>query len=94
MRESRPYVSLDRCKYANVEDLWIVCCHFNAADFKSMPKHFMEFAGSLKDSRLNFIAVECAFDGKPFCLELGGNVIQVRSNSVLWQKKAPQPGHL
>jgi len=86
-REVLPQKRFDQFKYLSVDDLWIICCLFNAANYKSMPRKYALFEKSLKDSGLRFITVECAFDGQPFSLKPSENIVQVRSNSVLWQKE-------
>lgn len=62
-REDSPHKPLDQFRYLNVDDLWIICCHFNAANYQTMPRNYALFEKSLQDSGLKFIAVECAFDG-------------------------------
>lgn len=62
---------------------------FNPAHYESKKQNFKEFRSHLKSQNLILMTVELAFGDEPF--ELGSHdsdiLIQVRSNSILWQKE-------
>jgi hypothetical protein len=73
--------------YAPVQDLCLITSYFNWNKYKTKRKNFDLFLNTLKRSGLQFLIVECALAGSQYELRPAGNVIQVMSNSVLWQKE-------
>src|SRR5271166_1365703 len=74
-------------KYESVDDLCVVTTYFNPCNYKSLLKNYLSFHESLKQSDIQLFTVECTFGEAPFQLESGPNTLQVRANSVLWQKE-------
>jgi hypothetical protein len=74
-------------RYEPVSDLCILTSYFNPCGYSGLLKNYLSFSQSIVDSGLNFITVECAFSGAPFQLPAAPNVIQVRSDSIIWQKE-------
>jgi hypothetical protein len=73
--------------YNQVDDLCVITTYFNPCGYQSLWNNYLLFRDSLKRSGINLLTMECAFKGAPFQLEAGDNVIQVRANSILWQKE-------
>ena len=68
---------------------WGITCIFNPQGYKNKVENYKIFRKVSKKQGLNLITVECAFGDNPFSLkkEDADILIQVRSNSILWQKE-------
>jgi len=69
-------------------NLGVVCCYFNPLKSGSRLLNYRRFAEGMQSAGVTLTTVELAFDGQPH--ELGdapGEVLQVRSGSVLWHKE-------
>ncbi|HZS43549.1 MAG TPA: hypothetical protein VFC63_00485 [Blastocatellia bacterium] len=77
------------CKvtYKYCPDLWVIVSYFNPLNYRTRRFNYEVFVGALERSGLNYLTVECAFEGQQFSLPNSSRVIKVRSNSVLWQKE-------
>lgn len=68
---------------------WAITSFFNPAKYKNKIENYKIFREQSKKQGLNLITIELAFENEEF--ELTNNdadiLIQVRSNSVLWQKE-------
>jgi hypothetical protein len=69
--------------------LWGVTTHFNPAGFGVKLRNLELFAKRVREQGLKLLIVELAFERNPFQVprECADRVLQVRSNSVLWQKE-------
>jgi len=68
---------------------WGITSYFNPAKYKNKIENYRKFRESSKKQGLNLISVELAFGNEPFELTKkdADILIQVRSNSILWQKE-------
>ena len=68
---------------------WAITTFFNPAGYKNKIKNYKRFRENTKRQGLNLLTVECTFENKPFNLKKhdADILIQVRSNSILWQKE-------
>ncbi len=68
---------------------WGITTFFNPAKYKNKIENYQKFRESSKKQGLNLLCVELAFNNEPFELTKGDAeiLIQVRSNSVMWQKE-------
>lgn len=73
--------------YAAVSDLCVITAHFNPCGYQSVKSNYERFRDSLQSAGIHLVTVECAFKDSAFQLEKAEDVLQVRSNSVLWQKE-------
>ena len=69
---------------------WGLTTFFNPNNYKNKISNYGLFRESAKRQGLKLVTVECAFKNSPFQLtaEDADILIQVRSNSVLWQKES------
>jgi hypothetical protein len=74
-------------RYHNADDICVITSYFNVCNYRPLKDNYMAFRKSMDDSDIALITVECAFNGAPFQLEESDRVIQVRSNSIMWQKE-------
>lgn len=74
-------------RYEGVDDLWTITCVFNPSGYRTKLENYHRFAEKFRESGLPLLTVECAFSGEPFTLPSNPDVIQVRSDSILWQKE-------
>jgi hypothetical protein len=73
--------------FEGVNDLWVVSCYFNPMKYKIRQKNFDIFYKALKGSNINYTIVECSYKNEPYKTRKDKNVIQLKSNSILWQKE-------
>lgn len=68
---------------------WIISSYFNPENIKDKKQNYLLFREKLKKQGVNLLTVECAFKEQNFTLdkEDADILIQVRSDSVLWQKE-------
>jgi len=86
-RSSRDCVIKPAESYTPVSDLCILTCYFNPCGYTNLLNNYLQFKQSIIQSGLTLITVECAFGAAAFHLQPEPDVIQVRSNSVIWQKE-------
>ncbi len=68
-------------------DLWVVTAYFNPESFRSKRENCDRFRASLDAAGIPLLAVECAFDDRPFDLAPSPSVLHVRGRDVMWQKE-------
>lgn len=73
--------------YQFAPGLWIITSYYNPCNYASRRENYLTFAGTLEASGLPLLTVECAFEDQPFTLPPGASTIQLRSQSVVWQKE-------
>jgi len=66
----------------------LVACYYNPCAFQRRLDNYFKFVEGLGEYAELLYSVELAFDDQPFCLDSLDNVIQLRSNSLMWQKEA------
>jgi hypothetical protein len=66
---------------------WAVATYFNPAGYRSRQRNFLQFAAGLRRQGVSLLTVELAFGDREFELPSGLDVIQKRSNDVMWQKE-------
>lgn len=66
---------------------WCVTTFFNPAGYKSLLNNHRIFSDKLKEQGVNLLTVELAFGDQDFEIPTTENVLQLRGNSVLWQKE-------
>jgi len=70
------------------EDLGVVCCYFNPMKSSSQLLNYRRFADGMQSAGVTLTTVELAFDDQPHQLgDAPGEVLRVRSGSVLWHKE-------
>ncbi|MFI9318674.1 hypothetical protein ACIGXI_02640 [Kitasatospora aureofaciens] len=74
-------------RYRPRADICILTSYFNPCGYHSRRRNILSFLQFLDRSGAAWRCVECAFGDRPFELPAGEQVLQVRSNSVLWQKE-------
>jgi hypothetical protein len=73
--------------YEPAEGLWVVTAYYNPCGYKSRLRNYQIFAESLRRSGIPLLTVECAFGSESFSLPKSDLVVQVGSNSLIWQKE-------
>ena len=70
-------------------EFWGITTYFNPNNYNTKLDNYYKFRKSSRNQGLNLITVECAFGNKPFELTTqdADILIQVRTNSVLWQRE-------
>lgn len=71
----------------SMEEFWCVTTFFNPARYKSLLKNHHIFAENLKRQGVNLLTVEMAFGDAEFEISTTHNVLQLRGNSIMWQKE-------
>jgi hypothetical protein len=86
MAQSLLIAAADR--YERADDLGLVTCYFNPSGYVTKLENYRIFRDRIDRSGLRLWTVECAFGDQPFTLPKDDpQVIQIRSQSVLWQKE-------
>ena len=69
--------------------IWGVVTHFNAGKFKRNLENLRKFAYSVRRQGLPILIMEVAFGSEPFVIPngLSDQLIQLRSDSILWHKE-------
>lgn len=70
-----------------MNDFWCIIPFFNPAHYESLLRNYSIFSKELKLKKINFLTIELAFNGDPFEIPSSDNVLQLRSNSIMWQKE-------
>lgn len=68
-------------------ELAVVSCFFNPGGSTRRVKNFRNFLAAVKNSGVRCLVVELAFGSAPFEFDDHEDVIQLRSNDVLWHKE-------
>jgi 5-bromo-4-chloroindolyl phosphate hydrolysis protein len=68
---------------------WALTTYYNSTGIKEKKKNYQFFRNNLKKQKVKLLTIECAFKKQKFELkkEDADKLIQVRSNSILWQKE-------
>jgi len=70
-----------------MSDLWAITTYFNPCRYKTRRVNYERFMEGLARQGVPCFTVECVFDGEEFELPPGPNLLQIRSESLLWQKE-------
>jgi hypothetical protein len=70
-----------------LNDLIVVTSYYNPESYATRKYNYELFAAHLKDIGVPLLTVECAFGDQTFQLTSSPYTIQIRSQSVLWQKE-------
>jgi len=73
--------------YNPCDELWLITSYFNPNSYQTKLANYKRFERVIRKSKLNLLTVECAFDDMNFELSPFQNVLQVRTNSTMWQKE-------
>ncbi|MGC9968417.1 MAG: hypothetical protein ABSC29_01635 [Minisyncoccia bacterium] len=68
-------------------DFAIVTSYYNPMGYETRRVNYDLFISALSGLRANVITIECAFPGQAFALPPSPQIIQVKSESVLWQRE-------
>lgn len=68
-------------------DFWCVTTFFNPAGYSSLLNNHRIFSEKLKKQGIDLLTVELAFENGEFQIPTSENVIQLKGNSVMWQKE-------
>jgi hypothetical protein len=70
-----------------VTDTALICSYFNPNHFASRRTNYERFRENMARFKVPLITTELAFDQDAFELPASDDTLQVRSNSVMWQKE-------
>jgi len=70
-----------------INDIAAVCCLFNVNKSEKRLNNYKLFFEKFKKTKIELLTVELALGDAPFELNEYPNVIQVRSDSILWHKE-------
>lgn len=73
--------------YNPSDELWLITSYFNPNSYQTKLANYKRFERVVRKSNLNLLTVECAFEDMDFELAPFQNVLQVRTNSTMWQKE-------
>ena len=73
--------------YLPCPDLWVITTYFNPVGYQALRRNYARFAAPIVQAGLNLVTVECAFGEGMFELTPSPQVIQVRTNDMLWLKE-------
>jgi hypothetical protein len=74
-------------QYISTNELWVVTCYYNPAGYQTKSDNYRRFAQSILAAGIQLVTVECAFGSAPFELLPSPEVIQVRTDGVMWIKE-------
>lgn len=77
----------DPPRYASESKLCVITSYYNPCGYKSRRENYDLFARAMRRSGIQCITVECAFGDEPFELPDRPDVIQIRNETLLWQKE-------
>lgn len=69
------------------KELFVITCYFNPNRYRTRRWNYDIFVAGLRNAGIPFLVVECAFGNDDFELPKGDEVVQVRSDTLLWQKE-------
>jgi hypothetical protein len=87
MAMSQSFAIYPADRYEPADDLGLVTCYFNPSGYATKLQNYQIFRDRIDQSGLRLWTIECAFGDEPFTLPRDPQVLQVRSQSVLWQKE-------
>ena len=67
--------------------LVVITSYFNPCRYETRRRHYDTFMNGMARAGVTCITVECAFGDAPFELEESPTVLQVRADTLLWQKE-------
>ena len=67
--------------------LWGITSYFNWRHFATKRINYNKFRTQFVKTGVRLLTIECALNGEPFELSGVSDVIQVRTNSIMWQKE-------
>jgi len=70
-----------------MSELMAITTYFNPCRYQTRRKNYDLFMAGLKATGVPCLTVECAFPGQSFELPKTANVIQIRADTLLWQKE-------
>lgn len=68
-------------------ELGVLTTYFNPCRYSTRRRNYDLFMAGMRQARVQCITVECAFGDDPFELPPALDVIQVRADTLLWQKE-------
>lgn len=68
-------------------DLFAITTYFNPCAYRSRRQNYERFVAGLRRDGVPLLTIECAFPGQDFELEPQLAVIQLRCDSLVWQKE-------
>jgi hypothetical protein len=71
----------------SVSDMWVITTYYNPSSYKTKCENYYHFLAGIRQAGLPSLTVECAFGSTPFDLPAAPNILQIRANSVMWQKE-------
>ncbi len=79
-------------RYVPVDDLALITCYFNPSRYHTKLENYQHFKAPIVRSGLQLWTIECAFGNDAFTLTptpdcSNDQLIQIRSQSILWQKE-------
>jgi hypothetical protein len=74
-------------KYLSTDELWVVTSYFNPAGYQTKLDNYQRFAQPILAAGIKMVTIECAFGSAPFELLPSPEVIQVRTDGVMWIKE-------
>jgi hypothetical protein len=74
-------------RYKPAPGLWVITSYYNPCRYKTRRSTYDLFAAELKRAGIPLLTVECVFGAEQFELPPSLYIVQVRSDSVLWQKE-------
>ena len=73
--------------YEKAGALWVLTVYYNPCGYISRRSTYDIFIKTMRQSGINVLTIECAFENDQFELPPSPDVIQIRSASLLWQKE-------
>lgn len=70
-----------------MKNFYCVTAYFNPAGYRSRLRNYRIFADRLAEQGARLVTAEVALGDRPFEVPESGDVIRLRSDSVLWQKE-------
>lgn len=80
-------ISFNCLQNGKVASLVVITTYFNPCRYVTRRRNYDLFIAGLKKNGVTCITVECAFGDQPFELPASAATMQVRSNTLLWQKE-------
>ena len=68
-------------------ELWAITTYFNPCGYKTRRQNYDRFLAGLAAQGVPCMTIECAFGEEPFELEPNERIVQIRSESLMWQKE-------
>jgi len=74
-------------RYEYALGLWVIVSYFNPCGYKNRRKNHDIFVQSMRSAGIPLLIIECAFGNASFQLPESIDTVQIRSESVMWQKE-------